>query len=132
MPTVNHPVAKAEKVAKVYNQVEKFESVRLIGIDLINIPSDGPITSDVGDIEALFTVPYNAISNNLESLKNNGQLTIQPNQSNVQLPVIDTAPFKYNKENIVFLDLTAFLICFLIIQVYLKLIYQFQTMVLMI
>ena len=62
----------------------------------------------MGDIEALFTVPYNAISNNLESLKNNGQLTIQLNQSTVQLPVIDTAPFKYNKENIVFLDLTAF------------------------
>ena len=55
-PLIKHLVAKIEKTGKVLNhQTSKYEAIRIIGIDMINIPADGPITTDLNDIESLFS-----------------------------------------------------------------------------
>ena len=106
---VNHAVAKVEQVAKVYNhKLDKYESIRIIGLDMINIPSDGPIQTDLNDIESLFSLPYKGISNNLDQLSKDDSINISINQRNINIPVLKTEPFNYNKENMLFLDLVVF------------------------
>ena len=48
------------------------------------------------------------MANNLNNVSNNDALTIKVNNDDMVIPVIATEPFKYNKENILFLDLVAF------------------------
>ena len=108
-PFLNNQIAKIEFTSKIFNhQTQTFESLNIVGLDMVNLPAEDNAIYSPDDIEQLFTYPFAGVVNNPDNLIQDSKVTLLNEKQNIVLNVISDSNIGYTQENFLFLDLAAF------------------------
>ena len=108
-PYIDQLIGKVSSVQKVKNQLtNEWESLTVIGLDMINIPSESNDIIDQSDIEQLFNVPYAGVINNGQALSVNNSIQLMIDNKIKPFSVVSNSTIQYTQENFLFIDLVTF------------------------